>query len=72
MINNFITNGTNVVSKDLLGGKLHIIVKTWNLATSYHQGKRLLNKKKNKKKMKAHNSKTCLLYAYRLITTTIM
>ncbi len=49
MINNFITNGTNVVCRGLLGLELHIIVKPWNLATSYHQGKRLPNKKRNKK-----------------------
>jgi hypothetical protein len=72
MINNFITNGTNVVCRGLLGWELHLIVKLWNLATNYLQGKRLPNKKRNKKKMKTHNNKTCLLFAYYLITITIL
>jgi len=46
MTNNFITNGINVVCRGLLGWELHIIVKPWNLATNYHQGKMLRNKKK--------------------------
>jgi hypothetical protein len=36
---------------------------------NYHQGKRLPNKERNKKK---DENKTCLLFAYCHVTTTIM
>jgi hypothetical protein len=37
----------------------------------YYQEKRLLNKKRIRKKMKTHESKTCLLSAYHSTTTVL-
>jgi hypothetical protein len=40
---------------------------------SYHQGKRVLNKKKGRrKKMKTHENKTCLLSTYYVVTIIVM
>jgi hypothetical protein len=39
---------------------------------SYNQGKRLSIKERNKKKMKIHEKKTCLLSAYYRVVATVM
>jgi hypothetical protein len=39
---------------------------------SYHQGKRLPNKKGTRKKLRTHENKTCLLSFYHLVITIIM
>jgi hypothetical protein len=39
---------------------------------TYYQGKMLPNKERNEKKMKTHESETCLLSVYRLVATIIL
>jgi uncharacterized protein YifN (PemK superfamily) len=40
--------------------------------TTYYQGKILPNKQKMRKKMKTHESKTCLLFVYCLVAIIVL